>query len=96
MTTIHKSIIGTERLFEQKIRLKKMKALQNQIESIAHDLENPKAIQLSDMPKSQNPFDRTTYLLSKKMELENELQKHSKIFKEEEIVLLDEIGRAHV
>lgn len=93
MTTIHKSIVGTERLFEQKIRLRKMKALQNQIDSIAHDLENPKAIQLSDMPKSQNPFDRTTYLLSKKMELEKELEKHSKIFRSEEIILLDVIDK---
>ena len=86
-------LVKTERLFEQKTRYKRIRALEAQIESIALDLRSPKAIQLSDMPKSQNPFDKTTYLLSKKMDLENELKRHIKIYKDEQIVLNEVINK---
>ena len=86
-------LVKTERLFEQKIRIKRITSLVGQIEAISSELETPKSIQLSDMPKSQNPFDRTTYLLSKKMDLENELKRHIKIYKDEQIILNDVIER---
>ena len=86
-------LVKTERLFEQKIRIKRITSLVGQIEAISSELETPKSIQLSDMPKSQNPFDRTTYLLSKKMDLENELKRHIKIYKDEQIVLNEIINK---
>lgn len=85
--------VDTERLFEQKTRIKRIKSLQAQIATIKADLENPHSAKLSDMPKSQNPFDKTSYLLSKKMDLENELNRHIKIFRTEEIVLKEIIKR---
>ena len=80
-------LVKTERLFEQKTRIKRIISLTSQIEAIANELESPRGIQLSDMPRAQNPFDKQTYLLSKKMDLQNELSRHIRIYKEENIIL---------
>ena len=85
--------VDTERLFEQKTRIKRIKSLQAQIATIEADLKKPHSVKLSDMPKTQNPFDKMTYLLSKKMDLENELNRHIKIFRTENLVLREIINR---
>ena len=85
--------VDTERLFEQKIRRRRIKSLQSQIATIENDLKKPNSAKLSDMPKNQNPFDKTSYLLSKKMDLENELNRHIKIFRTEDIILKEIINR---
>ena len=91
--TVLNEIIRTERLFEQRTRYKRIKDLQGQIKMLAEELQSPGSVKLTDMPKSQNHFDKQGFLLSKKMELENELNRHIKNYRDEDIILNDVIDR---
>ena len=70
--------IETQRLYDQMYRVQRIRQLQEDIALIDNILTSPAGMKLSDMPRSQNPFDKMTSLLSRKLEKEKKLNKETK------------------
>ena len=68
-------IVGKERLQKQKYRLRTILTLQNRIEQITSELSGPGGMKYSDMPRSQNVFDKVGVLVQEKISKEKELNK---------------------
>ena len=64
-------LVDKKRLYKHKFRVREYRKLQEQIDNITQLLEKPSGMKLSDMPRSQNPFDKTGNLISIKMDKEN-------------------------
>lgn len=68
-------LVRVERLYRQKFRVREIRKLQVEINVIADELSSPKGVIFSDMPRSQNPFDKTGMLIERKIEKEKKLRK---------------------
>lgn len=68
-------IVDVERLFKQQSRVNDIRNLQTEIEVISSKLSSPGSVKLTDMPKTQNPFDKTGMLIARKIEKEKSLEK---------------------
>ena len=68
-------LVRVERLYRQKFRVREIRKLQSEIDVISNELNSPRGVILSDMPRSQNPFDKTGMLVERKIEKEKKLQK---------------------
>lgn len=71
-------IVDIERLYKQQARVHSIRNLQAEIEVISSKLSSPGSVKLTDMPKSQNPFDKTGMWISRKIEKEKLLKKLTK------------------
>ena len=68
-------IVETKRLSEHKHRVREIRRLQEEINIISSKLGSPGGVRYSDMPRSQNPFDKMGMLVSRKLEKEKQLSK---------------------
>lgn len=66
--------VDKKRLSQQMYRIREIRRLQAEVENIEIQLKSPKGIQLTDMPRSQNPFDKIGSLISRKIEKEEKIQ----------------------
>lgn len=80
-------LVEKKRLYNQMYRVREIRQLQEEIDNIAQLLSSPSGAKLSDMPKSQNPFDKVGNLISRKIEKEKKLEKLINKAKNEKIVL---------
>lgn len=67
--------IGKDRLLKQKYRIREAIRLQNRIDQIKMSLSGPAGMKLSDMPRNQNYFDKTGFLIQEKMDKDKKLEK---------------------
>ena len=81
------AIIDKQRLYEQMYRVREIRKLQEEIDNISLALGSPGGVKLSDMPRSQKPFDKVTTLVSRKIEKEKKLDELMKIAKYEKMIL---------
>ena len=86
-------IVDIERLHKQQSRVRDIRNLQSEIEVISSKLSSPGSVKLTDMPKSQKPFDKKDMWISRKIEKENQLEKLIKDAITEGAVLEDVIKR---
>ena len=80
-------LVDKQRLYNQMYRVREIRKLQEEISNIDTILRSPSGVKLSDMPRSQKPFDKIGNLLSRKMEKENKLNELVKIAQFEEVIL---------
>lgn len=80
-------IVEVDRLYNQMHRVREIRNLEIDIDIINSKLSQPGAIKYTDMPKSRTLFDKTSMLLSQKMEKENQLKKLIKTAREEQHLL---------
>ena len=80
-------LVEKQRLYNQMYRVREIRQLQEEIDNIALVLGSPSGVKLSDMPRSQNPFDKVGNLISRKIEKEKKMNKLIKKAQEEKIVL---------
>ena len=80
-------LVEKQRLYNQMYRVREIRQLQEEIDNIALALGSPSGVKLSDMPRSQNPFDKVGSLISRKIEKEKKMNKLIKKAQEEKIVL---------
>lgn len=85
--------VEKKRLYKQMYRVREIRQLQEEIDNIAQMLQSPSGIKLTDMPRSQNPFDKVGSLISRKIEKEKKLNKLVKVAQEEKKVLESVIDR---
>ena len=88
--------VEKKRLYKQMYRVREIRQLQEEIDNIAQMLQSPSGIKLTDMPRSQNPFDKVGSLISRKIEKEKKLNKLVKVAQEEKKVLESVIDRISV
>ena len=86
-------IVNVERLFKQQSRVRSIRNLQFDIDVISSKLSAPGSVKLTDMPKSQTPFDKLTMLVSRKLEKEKKLKKLTDEAIEEGNILEEVIDR---
>lgn len=86
-------IVNVERLYKQQSRIRAIRNLQSEIDVIASKLSSPSGVHLTDMPKSQNPFDKTGMLISRKIEKEKTLNKLKNEATSEKAILEEVINR---
>ena len=79
--------INKGRLLNQKYRIREAIRLQDRIDQIKISLSGPAGIKLSDMPRSQNHFDKTGFLIQEKIEKEQKLSKLMAKYKEEDCAI---------
>ena len=79
-------IVGITRLSDYRENLNRALRLEAEILQIESKL-GPSCIQISDMPRSQNPYDKLGNLTQRKIEKEKELQKITKKMLEEKPIL---------
>ena len=87
------SKVSTDRLYDQQSRVREIRNLQSEIDVLNSKLSSPGSVHLTDMPKSQNRFDKTGMLISKKIAKENRLNLLTNEALAEETVLKDVIER---
>lgn len=80
-------LVDKQRLYNQMYRVREIRQLQEEIDNIALTLGSPSGVKLSDMPRSQNPFDKVGSLIARKIEKEKKMNKLIKMAQEEKIVL---------
>lgn len=85
--TVCVNSVDKNRLNQQMYRVREIRILQAEIKNIEVQLSGPKGIQLTDMPRSQNPFDKVGSLIARKIEKENKIQKLIKKAASEKIIL---------
>lgn len=85
--------VEKQRLYNQRYRVREIRNLQEEINNLNLMLRSPSGVKISDMPRSQKPFDKMANLLSRKMEKENKLNELVKIAQNEEIILENVISR---
>jgi len=68
-------IVDIDRLYKQQSRVRTIRNLQSEIDVISSKLSSPGSVKLTDMPRSQNPFDKVGMLISRKIEKEKKLEK---------------------
>ncbi len=85
-------IVDVERLFKQQSRVRSIRNLQSDIDVISSKLSSPGSVKLTDMPKSQAPFDKLTMWVSKKIEKEKQLLKLTNEALEEGAILEEVIN----
>ena len=68
-------IVDIERLYKQQSRVRTIRNLQSDIDVISSKLSSPGGAKITDMPRSQNPFDKVGLLISRKIEKEKKLEK---------------------
>lgn len=68
-------IVNTERLYKQQSRIREIRNLQAEIDVISGKLSSPGSVKLTDMPKSQTPFDKVGMWISIKIQKEKRLNK---------------------
>lgn len=68
-------IVDTDRLYDQRKRVQEIRNLQSEIDIISSKLSSPGSVKLTDMPKSQTPYDKVGALISRKIQKENKLNK---------------------
>lgn len=66
-------IVTTERLDRQQSRVREIRNLQSEIDIISNKLSSPGSVKLTDMPKSQTPFDKVGMWISIKIQKEKRL-----------------------
>jgi hypothetical protein len=86
-------IVEVERLFKQQSRIRTIRNLQTEIDIIVGKLSSPSGVHLTDMPKNQNPFDKTGMLISRKIEKEKKLEAITKEAQSEGAILEGIINR---
>ena len=79
--------IETQRLYDQMYRVLRIRQLQEDIDILDSILKSPSGMKLSDMPRSQNPFDKLTSLMSRKLEKEKKLNKEKQSEQSEKAIL---------
>lgn len=67
--------IGKDRLLKQKYRVREVIRLQDRIDEIKSVLSGPHGMKISDMPRSQNPFDKLGQLTQEKIDKDKKLHK---------------------
>ena len=80
-------LVDKQRLYNQMFRVREIRKLQEEISNIDHLLRSPTGVKLTDMPRSQKPFDKMTNLISRKIEKEKKLNDLIELAKIEEIIL---------
>ena len=80
-------IIDKQRLYDQMYRVREIRKLQEEIDNIALALGSPSGVKLSDMPRSQKPFDKVGTLVSRKIEKEKKLDELMKVAQYEKVIL---------
>jgi hypothetical protein len=75
---VMEEIIGLNRLNEHKYRVREIRRLQKEINIISAQLGSPGGVRYSDMPRSQNPFDKMGMLIARKIEKEKKLNEMTK------------------
>ena len=80
-------IVELERLYKQQSRVREIRNLQSEIEVISNKLSSPGSVRLTDMPRSQTPFDKVGMLVSRKIEKEKRLEKLTNDAKSEGAIL---------
>jgi len=70
-----KEIVNIDRLYNQQSRVRTIRKLQSEIDVISSKLSSPGSVKLTDMPRNQTKFDKVGFLISKKIEKENKLEK---------------------
>jgi hypothetical protein len=88
---VMEEIIGLERLNEHKYRVREIRRLQKEIDIISAQLSSPGGVRYSDMPRSQNPFDKMEMLISRKIEKEKKINAMTKTAFQEAKILEDVI-----
>ncbi len=86
-------IVEVVRLREQMHRVREIRNLEAEIDVINDKLTSPGSIKYTDMPKSQNPFDKQTMLLAQKMDKENKLKRLITTAQKEKVILENIINR---
>ena len=86
-------LVDKQRLYNQMYRVREIRKLQEEIAYIDQLLRNPSGVKLTDMPRSQNPFDKMGNLISRKLEKENKLDKLVQVAQNEKLVLENIINR---
>ena len=86
-------IVDKQRLYYQMYRVREIRKLQEEIDNISQMLGSPSGVKLSDMPRSQNPFDKIGNLISRKMEKEKKLNELMKVAQYEKIILENIINK---
>lgn len=80
-------LVDKQRLYNQMYRVREIRKLQEEISNIDQMLRSPSGVKLTDMPRSQKPFDKMANLISRKIEKEKKLNELVKVAQIEEIVL---------
>lgn len=80
-------LVDKQRLYSQMYRVREIRNLQEEISNIDQMLRSPTGVKLTDMPRSQKPFDKMGNLISRKIEKEKKLDELIKIAQVEEIIL---------
>lgn len=80
-------LVDKQRLYYQMYRVREIRKLQEEINNIDQMLRSPSGVKLTDMPRSQKPFDKLANLISRKMEKEKKLNELVKIAQHEQIIL---------
>ena len=83
---ICKEIVGKSRLSNYRANINRALKLDAEIVQIESKL-GPSAIQISDMPRCQNPYDKLGNLTQRKIEKEKELAKITNLMLEEKPIL---------
>ncbi len=86
-------LVEKKRLYNQMYRVREIRKLQEEIDNIAQMLSSPAGVRLSDMPKSQNPFDKVGNLIERKIEKEKKLNKLVTKAKSEKTILEEVIDK---
>lgn len=86
-------LVEKKRLYNQMYRVREIRKLQEEIDNIALMLSSPAGVKLSDMPKSQKPFDKVGNLIARKIEKEKKLNKLVFQAEEEKNILEDVIEK---
>lgn len=80
-------LVDKQRLYNQMYRVREIRKLQEEISNIDSMLRSPTGVKLTDMPRSQKPFDKMANLISRKIEKEKKLNDLVHVAQIEEIVL---------
>lgn len=88
--------VDKKRLYKQMYRVREIRKLQEEINNIAHMLQSPSGVKLSDMPRSQNPFDKVGNLISRKLEKEKKMNELVKVAQREKVILEEVIDKISI